>query len=60
VSTSCPPCTASHRVRVHTTSNHRNDHSMEHMRSCNVSGLLPRFLQHCLLIEPSPALHMSI
>jgi hypothetical protein len=60
VCASCPPHTASCQVRVCTASNCRHDHSMKHTRSCNVSGLLSMILQHCLSIESSPTLHMSI
>jgi hypothetical protein len=60
MSASCPPHTASHWVRICTASDHRHDHSMEHTRSCNMFGSLLMILQHCLLIESSPASHMSI
>src|SRR5882762_10176112 len=48
VCTSCPPRTASHQVRIRTTSDRRNGRSMEYTSSCNVSGSLPMYLRHCL------------
>jgi hypothetical protein len=60
VCASCLPRTASCWVRVRTASDRRHDHSMEHTRSCNVSGLLLMILQHCLSIESSPASHVLI
>jgi hypothetical protein len=59
VSASCLPRTASHQVRVHTASDRWNSHSMEHMRFCNVSRLLPKLHRHCLSTVSSSALHMS-
>src|SRR5882757_9562549 len=48
VCASCPPRTASRRVRIRTVSDRRNGRSMEYTSSCNVPGSLPMDLRHCL------------
>jgi len=60
VCASCPPRTASRQVRVRTISDRRHGHSMEHMRSCNVSGSLLTNLWYCLSTGSSSASHVSI
>src|SRR5882762_4154949 len=60
VSASCPPRTTSCQVRVCTTLDCWNGHSMERTRFCNMSGSLLKLRQHRLLTVSSSTSHMSI